>query len=156
MFINIGNMIYMIYMIRSKNVSISFKQKQFEFEEFCKVTGLKENSARNLISDLVKKDMISINQDTKDKRKRYYTNNWLYIVEKLKHPDEDCEEILTLLDLQEYDGRHVLLEKFEVIDSDESLMELVKRHWGDPPNEDRVTVPVGIIQDAVEFGFTIE
>ena len=143
-------------MVRSKNTIISFKQKQFEFEEFSKVTGLKNNSARNLISDLVKNDMINIIRDNQDRRKRYYTNNWRYIVEKLKHPDEDCQEIILLLDLDEYEGKHVLLENFEVIDSDESLMKLVVRHWDDPQNEDRVTVPVGNIKDEVEFGFTIE
>ena len=143
-------------MIRSKNAIISFKQKQFEFEEFCKITGLKKSSARNLISDLVKKDMITINQDEQDKRKRYYTNNWEYIVEKLKYPDEDCDEIILLLGLNDYEGKHVLLENFEVIDSDNDLRELVVRHWDDPPNEKRVTIPVGNIKDTVEFGFGYE
>lgn len=140
-------------MIQSKNAIISFKDKKFEFEEFCKVTGLKKTSARNLISDLVKKDMININQDEQDKRKRYYANNWRYVVEKLKHPDKDCQEIITLLDLQIYEGKHVLLEDFKIIDSDVYLNELVARHWDDPPSENRVTVPVGNIKDPVEFGF---
>ncbi len=100
--------------------------------------------------------MVKKGQDEQDKRKRYYTNNWEYVVEKLKHPVEDCQDIITLLDLHEYEGKHVLQENFEVADSDESLMELVIRHWDDAPNEERVTDPVGSIKDIVEFGFTIE
>lgn len=142
-------------MISSKNIVITFKQNRFQFEDFCKASGLKKTSARNLISELVKKNMITMDQVDYDKRKRYYAVNWEYIVNKLKHPDDDYEEIITLLDLSMYEGKHVLLKEFEVIDSNDNLMDLLSKYWDDSFDNEQVVVSVGITKDVliIESGF---
>ncbi|OLS24092.1 MAG: hypothetical protein HeimC3_21830 [Candidatus Heimdallarchaeota archaeon LC_3] len=143
-------------MISSKNAVISFKQKQFQFEDFCNASGLKKSSARNLISELVKINMITMDLSDIDKRKRYYTVNWKYIVDKLKHPNDDYEEIINLLDLSKYDGKHVLLKNFEVLDNNDVLMDLLLKYWDDDYDDEQVIVTIGIPKDVITFEFGLE
>lgn len=131
----------------SKNAMVLFKNKPFQIEEFCEKSGLKQSSARNLLSELMKNEMLEINLDSDDKRRRYYKLNWKYIVKKLKNPDEDYNDIVSALHLEEFEGKHVLLKDFEVQDSNINLMELVEKYWDKTPSEEYVIITCGIPKD---------
>ena len=137
----------------SKNALIQFKNNSFDYEDIISITGLNKNSARNLISDLMKEGMLISKTSLNDKRKSNFLLNWLYIVQKLKKPDKHYTNILKMLGLNESLNKHVLLKNFEIIDQDDNLLTLTRRAWDKIPSDDTVMVTVGFPKDVLTLEF---
>lgn len=139
-------------MLSSKYQIYKFKKKSFGIEDIEKLTGITKNSARNIIGELSSLGVITSTSSPSDKRKNIYTLSWRYIVNKLKHPDDDFDKILEMMDLHEFDGYYIALQNFDVIDKDPSVTTLTQRLWNLFPSEEIVIVPIGSPPEV----FTIE
>ncbi|OLS18885.1 MAG: hypothetical protein HeimC3_48230 [Candidatus Heimdallarchaeota archaeon LC_3] len=104
----------------------------------------------------MKLGMISSKTLSNDKRKKFYFIEWKFIVNKIKNPDEDIYDIINNLNLSDYTGKHVLLNKFEVIDSDTNLNKLILRHWDKTPSDDYVYLSIGTTRDVLTIDHEIE
>lgn len=140
-------------MIQSKHLLYQFKDQPFDVEDAMEKTGLSHSSIRNTLSELLKNEILSAEVQVGDKRKRLYSVNWRSIVTKLKYPDTSSHEIISALGLQKWEGKHIVLKHFQVIDSDVSLMNLTKRFWDKTPDPDIVIITVGMPPDVFTFGF---
>lgn len=142
-------------MIRSKNQLYRFRDQIFEFEDATRITGLSGSSMRNILSELVNEGIITTQKKKGDQRKRTYALNWQKIVQKLKNPDSDSKDLIQQLGLEKWAGKHIALQFFQVIDSDESLMALINRFWDKTPDPDIAIITIGTPKDVFRFGFNL-
>lgn len=103
---------------------IQSKRQEFSFNDINELLQLSEGYTRQLIADMIRKNILKPDKKKKDKRFVVYSLDWSSIREYLLSDPSDFEEIILSLVEEQHLGKYVAIDNFEVKYFADTLMEL--------------------------------
>lgn len=103
------------------------KKHEFSFHDITEILQLSEGYTRQIIADMVKKNILIHSKPKKDKRFAIYSLDWASIRSYLFTNPPSFDEIIEEIVEEKYKGLYIALDNFKVIKSAETLMELTQK-----------------------------